>query len=182
MKLSIRDITQIGLFAALTAVGAFISIPIGPAPITLQSLFVLLSGIILGSKKAMLSQVVYILLGLIGLPIFAGFSGGFQSVLKPSFGFLIGFIIAAYCIGKIIEKKSCTIKSMSIAVLIGSLIIYAIGLPYMYFILNFLLDKSLNITQIMKMGMLLFIPGDTLKAFIAVFVGSKLQGKLEKYI
>jgi len=84
MKLSIREITQIGMFSALTAIGAFISVPIGPVPITLQSFFVILSGILLGSKNAMLSQVVYLILGLIGLPIFAGFTGGLQTIFKPS--------------------------------------------------------------------------------------------------
>ena len=67
MKLSTRDITQMGMFTALTAIGAFVSIPVGPVSITLQSFFVLLSGIILGSKKAMYSQIAYLLLGLTGL-------------------------------------------------------------------------------------------------------------------
>ena len=98
--LSVRDISHVGIFTALTAVGAFISIPIGPVPITLQSFFVLLSGIILGSKKAMFSQITYLLLGLIGFPIFAGFSGGIQTIFKPSFGFIIGYIVAAYVVGK----------------------------------------------------------------------------------
>ncbi len=103
---SVRDITQIGIFTALTAVGAFISIPIGPVPITLQSFFVLLSGIILGSKKAMFSQITYLLLGLIGFPIFSGFSGGLQHIFKPSFGFIIGYVAAAYVTGKLTEKKN----------------------------------------------------------------------------
>jgi len=182
MKLNARDITQIGIFAALTAIGAFISIPIGPVPISLQSFFVLLSGIILGSRKALLSQIVYVMLGLIGLPIFAGFSGGFQTVFKPSFGFIIGFIIAAYFVGKIAEKKPKSIKCVSLAVLAGSLIMYIVGLPYMYYILNIILSKNLDIIQIMKIGMFMFIPGDILKAIVAVFMGKKLQGKLENYL
>jgi len=180
MKLSIRDITHIGIFTALTSIGAFISIPIGPVPITLQSLFVLLSGIILGSKKAVFSQIAYVLLGLIGLPIFAGFLGGLQKIFEPSFGFLVGYIIAAYCVGFFIENKPKTIKNMSIAVLMGTLIIYAIGLPYMYYILNIMLTNNFAIINILKMGMLVFIPGDALKAASAVLIGKKLQGKLNK--
>lgn len=182
MKLSARDITQVGIFAALTAIGAFISIPVGPVPISLQTFFVLLSGIILGSRKAMLSQVVYVMLGLIGLPIFAGFSGGFQTVFKPSFGFIIGFIIAAYVVGKIAEKKSNSIKYMCIAVLAGTIIMYIIGLPYMYYILNIILSKNLNVIQIMKLGMFMFIPGDTIKAIVVVLIGSNLKGKLQNYL
>ena len=182
MKLSIKDITQVGIFAALTAIGAFISLPIGPVPISLQTFFVLLSGIILGSRKAMFSQIVYVILGLIGLPIFAGFSGGLQTIFKPSFGFIIGFIIAAYVVGKISERKSNSIKNMSIAVITGSLIMYVVGIPYMYYILNIILSKSLDIIQIMKIGMFMFIPGDIVKAIVVVLIGKKLQGKLENYL
>lgn len=177
MKLSIREITQIGMFSALTAIGAFISVPIGPVPITLQSFFVILSGILLGSKNAMLSQVIYLILGLIGLPIFAGFTGGLQTIFKPSFGFIIGYIVAAYFTGKIVENYK-NIKSLPFAVLIGTIIIYAIGLPYMYYILNIMLAKNFTIMQILQMGMLAFIPGDTLKAMVAVFVGNRLYNRL----
>lgn len=178
MKLTTLDITQIGMFTALTAIGAFISIPVGPVPITLQSLFVLLSGIILGSKKAALSQIAYILLGLIGLPIFAGFTGGFQTMLKPSFGFLIGFVVAAYVAGKLTENEKITTRSLTLAVLASTVLMYAIGIPYMYYILNVMLAKNFSIMQVLNMGMLMFIPGDTLKAVIAVFVGKKLKDRL----
>lgn len=177
MKLSTRDITHIGMFAALTAIGAFITVPVGPVPITLQSFFVLLSGIILGSRKAMFAQISYVMLGLVGLPIFSGFSGGFQQMLTPSFGFLIGFIFAAYCVGKITEKDNAA-KNLSLAVLTGTVVMYVIGLPYMYYVLNIMLAKNFSIMQILNMGMLMFIPGDTLKAIIAVFVGKKLKDRL----
>ncbi|MGD9568315.1 MAG: biotin transporter BioY [Sedimentibacter sp.] len=174
MKLTTLDITQIGMFTALTAIGAFITIPVGPVPITLQSLFVLLSGIILGSRKAMLSQVTYVLLGLFGLPIFSGFTGGLQTMLKPSFGFLLGFILAAYIAGKITEYEKASIRNLTLAVFAATVVMYAIGLPYMYYVLNIMLSKELSIMQILNIGMFMFIPGDTLKAVIAVFVGNKL--------
>lgn len=178
MKLTTLDITQIGLFTALTAIGAFISIPVGPVPITLQSLFVLLSGIILGSRKAMLSQVAYVLLGLFGLPIFAGFTGGLQTMLKPSFGFLLGFILAAYVAGKITEYEKTSIRNIVLAVFTATVVMYAVGLPYMYYVLNFILTKEFNILQVLNMGMFMFIPGDTLKAAMAVLVGKKLKERL----
>ena len=178
MKLTTLDITQIGMFTALTAIGAFITIPVGPVPITLQSFFVLLSGIILGSRKAMLAQIAYVLLGLFGLPIFSGFSGGLQHMLKPSFGFLIGIIAAAYVVGKFTEKEKVSMRSLILAVFAGTLVLYAIGLPYMYYILNIMLVKNFSIMQILNMGMLMFIPGDTLKAVIAVFIGKKLKKRL----
>ncbi|MEL7647482.1 MAG: biotin transporter BioY [Sedimentibacter sp.] len=178
MKLSIRDITQSGIFTALTAIGAFISIPIGPVPITLQSFFVILSGMILGSKKALLSQIAYLLLGLAGLPIFAGFSGGVQTVFKPSFGFLLGYSVAAFVVGKITENKENTVVINAAAATAGTLIIYAMGLPYMYYILNIMLAKGLSIAKVLQIGMLVFIPGDVLKAVIAAAMGKKLHGRL----
>ena len=93
MKTTTREITLISLFSALTAIGAFISIPLGPVPITLQTLFVLLAGFLLSPRSAALSQIVYIGIGLAGVPIFSGFTGGLQAILKPSFGFLVGFVI-----------------------------------------------------------------------------------------
>jgi biotin transport system substrate-specific component len=178
MKLKTLDITQIGLFTALTAIGTFITIPVGPVPITLQSFFVILAGIIIGSKKAMLAQIAYVLLGLFGLPIFSGFSGGFQHVLKPSFGFLFGMIAAAYVTGKISEKSS-SLKNTTLSVFLGTTVLYAIGLPYMYYILNIMLVKKFTIMQILNMGMLMFIPGDTLKAILAVFIGNKIKARLD---
>lgn len=175
MKLSTKDITQIGMFTALTAIGAFISIPVGPVPITLQSFFVLLSGIFLGSRKAMYSQISYLLLGLAGLPIFANFTGGLQAIFKPSFGFLIGYVIVAYLVGKITESKSNTIKNLSISMFLGTAVLYMIGIPYMYYILNIMLDKSFSIIQILKMGMFMFIPGDTIKAIFAIYIGKKIK-------
>ncbi|WP_313164521.1 biotin transporter BioY [Sedimentibacter sp.] len=176
MKLSTKDITQIGMFTALTAIGAFVSIPVGPVPITLQSFFVLLSGIILGPRKAMYSQIAYLLLGLSGLPIFSNFTGGFQAVFKPSFGFLIGYIVIAYLIGKITESKSNNTNNLMLAVFLGTVVLYIIGIPYMYYILNIMLDKNLNIMQVLNMGMFMFIPGDTVKAALAVYVGKKIKG------
>lgn len=178
MKLSTLDLTQIGMFTALTAIGAFISIPVGPVPITLQSLFVLLSGIILGSRKALLSQIAYILLGLTGLPIFSGFYGGLQTLLKPSFGFLIGFVAAAYIAGRLTEKEKVSTRNLMLTVLVSTIIMYAIGLPYMYYILNIMLAKDLTLIQVLNMGMFMFIPGDTLKAVIAVYIGKKLKSRL----
>ena len=172
---SVRDITQIGIFTALTAVGAFISIPIGPVPITLQSFFVLLSGIILGSKKAMFSQITYLLLGLIGFPIFSGFSGGLQHIFKPSFGFIIGYIAAAYVTGKLTEVNSLTYKNLLTAVFAGSVVIYAFGLPYMYYILNIMLNNNFSINRIFQLGMFAFIPGDVLKAVIIIFTANRLK-------
>jgi biotin transport system substrate-specific component len=171
---SVRDITQIGIFTALTTIGAFISIPIGPVPITLQSLFVLLSGLMLGAKKAVFSQVTYLLLGLTGFPVFAGFSGGLQYIYKPSFGFILGYVAAAYVTGKLAEEKNIKQYPWA-AVISGTVIIYAFGLPYMYYVLNIMLDSNLNIFKVLQLGMFAFIPGDVLKAVLIVLLTKKIH-------
>lgn len=181
MKLSTKDMTLVAMFTGLTAIGAFISIPVGPVPISLQSLFVILSGLILGGKLGALSQIVYIFLGLIGLPIFAGFTGGPQTVMKPSFGFIIGFIFAAYIVGIIVHSgHGVSSKKIWIGSLVGTIVVYLFGLPYMYYMLNIVMGQGLSFEVIVQMGCLLFLPGDFIKFIIASLVAIKILPILNK--
>ncbi len=123
MRNRIRAIVMVSLFTALTAVGAFIKIPIPHVPLTLQTLMVMSAGLILGSRLGALSQLLYLTIGLIGLPIFAQ-GGGPGYVLQPSFGFLVGFIAGAFVIGKIIEKDESLSFSRTLAALL-------MGLPWL---------------------------------------------------
>lgn len=180
MKLSTRDLIITALFAALTAVGGIISIPIGPVPITLQSLFVILAGIILGAKLGALSQITYVILGLIGLPVFSGGTGGLGAVVSPTFGFLIGYIIAAYIIGKLTEKSK-SLSRIIYSVVLGSIVIYVMGIPYFYFIFTNYLGKSINFYAALKYACIPFIPGDIIKAVIAITLSKQLIPRLSKY-
>lgn len=170
MKLSTRDITYCSIMAALTLLSGFITVPLGPIPLTLQTLFVLLTGLILSKRNALISQGIHFLLSLL--------IGGFQSFISPSFGFVFGFAAGAYVIAFIIEKYGFTVKSASIAVFIGSIVIYLVGLPYMAIILNNYLGGNFSIMQILQMGLFMFIPGDLIKAVFAVVVGLRLKGKV----
>lgn len=175
MKISTKDMALVAVFTALTGIGAFISFPIGPVPITLQSSFVILSGIVIGPKLGALSQIVYISLGLIGVPIFSGLTGGPQSIMKPSFGFIIGFVFAAFIVGKIVNsERKVSSKRIFIAALVGTITIYLFGLPYMYYMLNIIMGKEFSFIQIFNMGCLLFLPGDFAKFIIVSIVGIKL--------
>src|SRR5690554_4569970 len=98
-RFTTRDMTILPLFTVLTAVGAFIKIPIGAVPVSLQTVFVLVSALLLG-KKATIAQGLYVLLGLLGLPIFTG-GGGIGYIFTPTFGYLLGFIAAAYVVGSL---------------------------------------------------------------------------------
>lgn len=179
MKLSTKEMILVSLFTSLTAIGAFLSIPIGEVPITLQSMFSLLSGFLLGPKLGSMSQGLYVMLGLFGVRIFAGFSGGPQYIFKPSFGFLIGFIFASHIVGKLTYKKPYSgFRSFLLASLIGTFVIYAFGIPYMYFSLNYISGVEMDLLTVLKTGCLVFIPGDLIKAIITSFVASKLVHRI----
>ena len=169
-KINIRQMTLISLFAALTAVGAFISIPIYPVPLTLQTLFTLLAAMTLGSVMGASSQIIYVLLGVIGLPVFAGFKAGIGILFGPTGGFLFGFIVSAYVIGKIIEvKKEKNIFYYLLAGIIGTIILYIIGITQLSLVTGIGIKKAITV------GMLPFLPGDILKIIAASFIASKLK-------
>ena len=170
-----RDTVFIALFAALTAVGAFIKIPIPHVPFTLQTLMVMFAGLLLGSRRGALSQVLYLILGLIGLPIFAQ-GGGPAYILQPSFGFLIGFIAGAFTIGRVLEKSTdLTLSRTLFALVLGQGIIYLFGLSYLYLNLNFILKKPISFSSVLAIGFLIFIPGDVVKTIIAALLMAPIR-------
>lgn len=167
MKLTTGEITQISLLGALSFISGFVLIPLGPVPFTLQTLFVLLTGLLLNPRAAFLSQLLHLLLKLL--------IGGGQSFLSPSFGFLFGFIAAATVMAYLLTKQNKGLSSYIMAAAVGSLAIYLVGLPYMAAILNGYLGAGYSITKIFWMGMGLFIPGDLLKAGLAVVIAIRLK-------
>ena len=173
-----RDAVFISLFAALTAVGAFIKIPIPHVPFTLQTLMVMFAGLLLGSRRGALSQVLYLILGLMGLPIFAQ-GGGPAYILQPSFGFLIGFIAGAFTIGKVLDRSpNLTLSQTLFALVLGQGIIYLFGLSYLYLNLNFILQKPISLSSVFVIGLLIFIPGDVVKTIIAALLMVPLRQRL----
>lgn len=156
-----RSLILTALFAALTAVGAFLKIPFPLSAITLQFFFTAMAGTLLGKKYGALSQAVYVLLGLVGVPIFA-LGGGFSYVFQPTFGFLLGLIPSAWVIGSLARRPLTFWRSVT-AMLAGLAVLYAIGVPYMALIANAYLGKGLTFWQVFKNGMLIYLPGDMLK-------------------
>lgn len=180
MKTTIRDISQIALFTALTAVGAFVKIPIPVVPITLQVFFVSLSGVLLGSRKGAMSQLLYVLLGLAGFPIFTQ-GGGIAYVLKPTFGYLIGFILEAYVTGLIAERmKARNIKKIFLSILSGVGTLYAIGVAYLYIINNFYVGQEFSLWLAFYYGFLLCIGGDLFGSYFASILCCKLLPLIKK--
>ena len=166
--MKIRTMTRVALFAALTAVGAFIRIPLGYSSITLQTFFTAMAGCVLGPWYGALSQLVYVLIGLVGVPIFA-LGGGFSYVLQPTFGFLLGLIPSAFVIGKL-AKRPLTFWRTALAMLAGLAVLYAVGVPYLALIANAYLGKGLTFWQVLKNGMLIYLPGDLLKIAFGSFL------------
>lgn len=171
MKLTIMDLALSSLFATLTAVGAIISIPMYPIPITLQTLFVYISGAILGGKKAALSQLIYLGMRVSFLSTPLGAISGPQVLIGPTGGYLIGFIICAFLIGKILEK-GINYKRVIISFFIGTLIIYLLGITHLTIFIK--LTLSMNPYDSIKIafmkGLLPFLLGDTLKIFLATYI------------
>ena len=172
-KLSVEKMVLAALFTALTAVGAFIRIPTATVAFTLQILFVFLAGILLGPGAGALSQLVYVLLGLAGVPIFTG-GGGLGYVLQPSFGFLLGYIGGAAVTGMIARGGKPTLLRLALACGAGLAAIYAVGLPYMAWVLNVHLGKGLPAGYIITNGCLIFLPWDGVKLAAAVALGKAL--------
>jgi len=162
------------LMAALIAVGGYIAVPIGPVPIVLQNLFVLVAALLLGSRWASAAVAVYLLAGACGLPVFAGGGGGIGHLFGPRGGYLFGFLIAAFVVGKISEVSGRSPLAEIVGMIVGSLLIYAIGVPWLKAILGF------DYTKALAVGMYPFIIGDILKivaAFVIVKSVRPLLGK-----
>ena len=182
-KISTRKITYTAIAVSLMIAGAYIKIPFVPVPLTLQNLFSVLAGIILGWKYGVLSQIIYIILGLIGLPVFSS-GGGIGYIFTPSFGYLLGFILCTCVVGVIINiKKPKKFTGFLIISIIGMICVYMIGVPYLFFIVNIINSGNNNFTWFLTNGFLLFAPGDILKCILAALVGKfvVMQHKIKLY-
>lgn len=167
------------LFAALTAVGALIRIPTPISSFSLQVLFVAMSGVLLGSMWGLLSQLTYILLGLVGLPIFVS-GGGPGAMLQPTFGFLLGMAAMSWLVGFIIERRGAKFFTICWACALGLIPLYAIGLPYMHAILTVYMKLGQTIWDTVWGGMIIFLPWDALKIAVTAALCVKLYPALRR--
>ena len=169
----LMKVSLIALFAALTAAGAFIAIPVGPVPIVLQNLFALLSGLILGPFMGGAAVGLYLLAGTLGLPVFAGGTAGIARFAGPTGGYLAGYLLSAIVAGLIAGRPraggAAPIPRIIAAVIIGLLILYVPGVLW--------LKNSLNLQWpgALGMGFFPFIIGDILKGVAAVLIAPRLR-------
>ncbi len=181
-----RDMVLCALFAALMVVGAqvTISLPSG-VPFTLQILFALLAGGILGSKLGAISIILYAFMGFVGLPVFAEGANGAAILAKPSFGYIIGFIVAAYATGFVVERSrkfdvGPKMVSYIFATLLGLALCYLVGVPYLYFFLQKTMGATMTPALALAYGFTPFIVLDTVKAVIVSLLLAAILPRLEK--
>ena len=165
----LRMTVYASLLAALTAAGAYMIIPIGPVPISLQTLFVYLTGLLLGSRWGSASVGVYLLAGACGLPVFAGGTGGIGRLLGPTGGYLFGYLAAVFVMGLIAERGNRRWIMDVIAMTAGTLIIYGAGVLWLKTV------TGMTFTKAVAVGMLPFLVGDSLKVVAAAAIARTVR-------
>ncbi|OZU89559.1 BioY family transporter [Virgibacillus indicus] len=163
---------KVAIFAAITAILAQVEIPLPLIPISGQTLAVGIAATILGSRQGALAMVLYMAIGAVGLPVFAGFSGGPQVLVGPSGGYVFGFIAAAYVTGLILEKTKFTIPMAVIANIMGMFVTLAFGTVQ----LKLVLDLGWNAAIVA--GVYPFLVVGFIKAFLASWIGIVVRRRL----
>ena len=171
-KTSTYAMVVTALMAAVTCILAPLSVPIGPVPISLTNFAIYLSLYLLDWKKGTLSLLIYLLLGLAGLPVFSGFAGGIAKLAGPTGGYIIGFIPMAIICGFAFEKFSN--RGMQIAGLaIGTIVAYIFGTAWLA------IEAHLTFYQALLAGVIPYIPGDLVKIILVVLVGPIVKKRLQ---
>jgi biotin transport system substrate-specific component len=170
MRTTIKELTLCALFAALNAVLAQISIPIGPVPINLTHLSTYTAAGLLGARYGALSQLVYVLMGAIGLPVFSGFSGGLGRVFGPTGGYILAYIGSAFLSGFLMERFGRkSVKAMAAAIYSGWILTYLLGTLW------YSLITHVNFAAAFMVCVLPFLAGDCLKTFLSIFLIKRLS-------
>ena len=167
---SSRKIVLCGIFAALTGVGAMISMPLGPVPINMVHIPIFLSAWILGPKLAMLAQIVYILMGIVGLPVFSGFTAGLGHVIGPAGGFIWSYPVVAFvsgCIFKMTKLK--LLLKLIIGIVTGWSISYIVGTAYYIFL------TGVPVSAAIGSCIIPFLPGDICKSIVTYILIIRLR-------
>ena len=177
-----KDMILIALFTALTAIGAFIRIPIPPVPITLQLVFVIYAGIFLGARKAFISQLLYLMIGLIGIPIFAN-GGGITYVFQPTFGYLIGFLLCATVVGYGVDRMGkVTFSGVLGWSCLGLVLVYVVGVLYLYGIVNLYFKQVMTVAAALKVGLLPFFLKDFVVLVLVAWTAVRVYPRVKQVL
>ena len=166
---TLRMTVNASLSAALIAAGAYMAIPIGPVPIVLQNFFVMLTALLLGIRWGMGAIAVYLLAGVCGLPVFAGGMGGIGRLAGPTGGYLIGYLPMVLIIGLIVEKTDNRMIYDILAMILGTIILYACGVTWLKIVTGMAWSKAFAV------GMYPFLIGDAVKIAVAAPLARSLR-------
>lgn len=169
MDVSVKPVVYSALFIALISIGAMIAIPVGPVPIVLQNMFVLLAGLILPPAWAAGCVGVYLLMGFAGLPVFAGGTSGIGKVFGPTGGYLLSYLPAVFLTSVISGSAKKSLVRDCGATIVGMAVMYMFGVPWLKWVLAVPWGKAL------AAGMYPFLPGAVLKMIAAVIIARKLR-------
>ena len=174
-----RRIIRISYFTLLTIVGGLIKIPVGTVAFTLQTLFVVLAGFVLGARDGMFSQLAYMIIGLIGIPVFTQ-GGGFGYIFMPSFGYIIGFVLGAFTAGLVMSRFS-TVNTFKIwfAGIIALIPVYIVGMAYQVMILVFVNGLSFYAALVTLVNILIYWAIDIVMIFIVSIIYPRLMSMMK---
>jgi biotin transport system substrate-specific component len=171
--LSLRGMVYASLFGAATAAASYISIPLPPVPITLQTFVLFMSAALLGPRLGVLSQFIYLLLGIMGMPVFAGGKAGLGVVFGPTGGYLIGFVAAAFVIGLLVKlRKAPGFRWYVLSMTVGTLVVYILGAVQLSLVARLTFEKAV------ALGVIPFLAGDGLKIVAAAMLTIRMKEKV----
>ena len=179
-KISTKQLTLCSLFTALAAAGAFLKIPMPLCPITLQFLFTNLAGLILGKRLGGASIGAYVIIGLLGLPIFTG-GGGIGYIFQPTFGFLVMFAVGAYAAGWFVEKFGAGKWQWFTASMLNLILVFVFGTISYVWITNFYLQSGKNIMDMIIACAVLPLPGDILLCVISTIILKRVTPAISSF-
>lgn len=173
-KSTVYQLTTCALMAALMCILGPNSIPIGPVPVSLTNLVIYLAVYLLGTKGSTISYIVYLFLGMVGLPVFSGYEGGFGKLAGPTGGYLIGFILMAIVCGIFMEKSHANVWITSLGMVLGTIVAYLFGTVWFIHQLDYTWGQALAVC------VWPFIPFDLIKIVIAGILGKSIRHALSK--
>lgn len=164
----------IGIMAAVISILGPLSLPIGLIPISLTTFAILMAVYTLGMKKGTISVFIYILLGLVGLPVFSGFSSGPAKLLGPTGGYIIGYVFMALAAGFFIDRYFNKWYMCCIGMVISTAFCYGIGTTWLAY------QANISASAALTAGVIPFIPGDLIKIILALVIGPQIRKRLIK--
>ena len=177
--MKLNDMTMIAIVASLICVAGPLSIAVGPIPLSLASFAVYLAGAILGKKRGTIAVALYLLIGIIGVPVFSGFSGGFQKIAGVTGGYLIGYLPCAWLSGlgaEYIDGDKRTKWIFPALMLLGTAVLYTIGTAW------FMVQTGKALGGALSLCVVPFLPGDAIKMLCVSFIVSPVRKAVRAYI